>query len=257
MTTADTRMTSAARADENLRSAAKGWALACNAGEAWEERGLVVASSGVDMRSFNAAFITTPEGIRQLDNLRTYFERRAVKYRVRVLDGIAIDEQTLAEDGLERHGGIPSLVLAPIPHADDKPALKIQPIIDAQTLRHHIQVVAAGFEWEPDVLARVFADRLLDSPAWRGFVGYLDGQPVASSQLYLTDGIAGIYYVATLPDQRRRGFGEAMTSHAMREGVAAGCDISSLQASPMGLPIYTRMGFQQVGYYRTYVPKEA
>ncbi len=36
----------------------------------------------------------------------------------------------------------------------------------------------------------------------------------------------------------------------------AGCDMASLQASPEGLPIYERMSFQKVDYYRTFVLKE-
>ena len=33
-----------------------------------------------------------------------------------------------------------------------------------------------------------------------------------------------------------------------------GCAMASLQASPMGLPVYERIGFEQVADYRTYVP---
>jgi ribosomal protein S18 acetylase RimI-like enzyme len=66
-----------------------------------------------------------------------------------------------------------------------------------------------------------------------------------------------VYYVATLPDFRRRGLGEAMTRRAIAQGAAAGCNVATLQASPLGLPIYERMGFRRVGYYRTYVEQEA
>jgi hypothetical protein len=38
----------------------------------------------------------------------------------------------------------------------------------------------------------------------------------------------------------------------MQEGAAAGCDLASLKASPLGYPIYVRMGFREAAYYKTY-----
>ena len=173
-----------------------------------------------------------------------------------VLDDDAGHRWSVAGWGLERRGGIPSLALRPLRAQPLDSPLTVRRVEDAESLRHHTEVVAEAFEWSPDVLARIFTPRLLDTPDWRGYVGYLDGRPVASSQLVLTDGVAGVYYVATVEDARRRGFGEAMTRHALNEGVAARCPMASLQASPMGEPIYLRMGFERCGYYRTYVPEE-
>jgi hypothetical protein len=38
----------------------------------------------------------------------------------------------------------------------------------------------------------------------------------------------------------------------MSEGARAACDLSSLQASPEGYPVYLRLGFKEVVYYKTY-----
>jgi predicted acetyltransferase len=62
--------------------------------------------------------------------------------------------------------------------------------------------------------------------------------------------------VATRAKFRRRGVGEALTWHAVREGVAAGCRSATLQASEMGRPIYERMGFRLVAPYKTFVPRK-
>ena len=85
------------------------------------------------------------------------------------------------------------------------------------------------------------------------YTGFLDGEPVATSALFMSNHVAGVYNVATLNAYRRRGFGEAMTWHAVREGAAAGCGMASLQASEMGRPIYERMGFRLVAGYKTYL----
>ncbi len=245
-----------ARSHANLCAASKALALACATGEAWEEHGAFVASSGVGLRAFNVALMARPDHT-ALAAIRAYFQRRGVKFRVRIREDIAVDSEVIEAAGLEPQGGIPSLVLAPIEASTRTSELEIKAVADAKTLRDHVEVVAAAFAWQPDVLGRVFTERLLEDAAWRGYVGYADDRPVAASQLRVTDGVAGIYYVATADAYRQRGFGEALTRHAGLEGAAAGCDMASLQASPMGLPVYERMGFQQVSYYHAYVLREA
>ena len=56
--------------------------------------------------------------------------------------------------------------------------------------------------------------------------------------------VAGIYWVATIEEQRRRGYGEALTWAAVAGGRELGCGIASLQASKLGRRIYARMGFE-------------
>lgn len=249
-----------AAVEENLLQALDVWARASAGGEVCQEEGFLLASSRVPIRSFNNVLLTrTPVNSRALHSqIKAYFERRGVPFRLRVREAIAASaDEVLVECGLRRKGGIPSLVLAPVSGERGAIApLEIRRVADRQTLRQHVEVVAAGFDWSPDMLSQVFSEALLHNGSWRGYVGYVEGRLVASSQLITTNGVAGIYYVATLDEFRRRGFGEAMTRHALHEGAAAGCTMASLQASPLGQPIYERMGFRQVSYYRTYVCQE-
>ena len=85
------------------------------------------------------------------------------------------------------------------------------------------------------------------------FTAYLEGKPVAVSSLVMTDDIAGVYAVATLPQARKRGIGTAMTLHAMTEGLQRGAKMATLQATPMGRPIYESIGFQKLFDYQTYL----
>jgi len=246
-------------ADASLRAAVRRWAEAAG-GEAWSEAGVEVASAGGPIRSFNNAFVTSESAdvSAALSRVRSYFDCHALPYRLRIREDLAgAFDHALTAAGFARHGGIPCLVLSPLPDARAGALLPVRRVADAQTLRDHVDVVAAAFDWDGQLLGRVFTTELVEDDTWRAYVGYADGRPVASSQLLTTDGVAGVYYVATLPQHRRRGFGEALTRHALNEGSAAGCDLASLQASPMGLPIYERMGFQQVSYYRTYLQQEA
>jgi len=95
-------------------------------------------------------------------------------------------------------------------------------------------------------MARLIPRALLGQHDVEVFVGYVDGSPVASSAIFLNNGVAGIYNVATVDGHRRRGLGEAMTWHAARRGREMGCRFGGLLSSDMGLPVYERMGFRKI-----------
>jgi ribosomal protein S18 acetylase RimI-like enzyme len=76
------------------------------------------------------------------------------------------------------------------------------------------------------------------------FVGYLRGEPVATTSLIMAGGAAGIYNVATVEASRGRGIGAALTAHAARFGGRRGLHTAALQASRMGRPVYERLGFR-------------
>jgi ribosomal protein S18 acetylase RimI-like enzyme len=69
------------------------------------------------------------------------------------------------------------------------------------------------------------------------------------SHLSNSSGAAGIYYVGTLRQYRRKGIGMAMTGHLVGEALKSGLDLVTLNASASGYPLYRKMGFSE--YYRT------
>ena len=85
------------------------------------------------------------------------------------------------------------------------------------------------------------------------FVAYLDGAPVGAAMTLLSHGIAGIYWVGTVEAARGRGVAEACMRVATNWGLDAGAPNVQLQASPMGEPIYRRMGYEEIYRYDFYL----
>jgi hypothetical protein len=47
-----------------------------------------------------------------------------------------------------------------------------------------------------------------------------------------------------------------MTLRIVADGAAAGCDVAILQATPMGYPVYERLGFRTVVEYDGFIEPE-
>jgi hypothetical protein len=82
--------------------------------------------------------------------------------------------------------------------------------------------------------------------AWRFFVGYRDGRPVATAAAYVTDAVALIEMVAVLPEARNGGVGAAMTAAAT---LTEPTRPAVLIASDLGRPTYDRLGYLPLTRY--------
>lgn len=112
-------------------------------------------------------------------------------------------------------------------------------------------VLAEGYPLPPGLAHRfspefLGADRAADAP-FQFFAVIRDGRAVATSMLFLADGLAGIYCVATLPGERGRGLGAHVTAAALLAAQRIGYRVGVLQSSPEGHSIYLRLGFADLG----------
>jgi GNAT superfamily N-acetyltransferase len=72
------------------------------------------------------------------------------------------------------------------------------------------------------------------------------GRAVSVLGIHDAGGDAGIFFVATLPEARGRGLAGALMGRALAEARERGNDISSLQATKMGQPVYERLGYRRI-----------
>lgn len=80
-----------------------------------------------------------------------------------------------------------------------------------------------------------------------------DGRPVAVGRSVLQDGILGIYCMATIPGERRRGLGGSVLRALLAHGRARGAGTAYLvvvAANRAATALYAREGFNRSGGYR-------
>ena len=133
--------------------------------------------------------------------------------------------------------------------------LKIVPVEDEHTLTQWIHVVSVGFRINERfelVWQDLFVDAIFNSQ-YRTYLALLDGKPVGTSQLFLSEGVAGIYNVAVLPEVRCQGIGSAITLAPLLEARKLGYQVGILQASQRGHNVYRRLGFRDIGNLSLYL----
>jgi ribosomal protein S18 acetylase RimI-like enzyme len=249
-----------ARADANYFDSMRAFAAQIDTGEVRERAGLLIVATGLPVAMLNIAFVTRPlaDAATLLREATVYFDGRGLPFLVRVRESVHEESERAAQAlGLEYRDSIPGMVLYPIPDAPpERSWLEVRRVNDMPSLVQYAGVLAGGFGMPPE-LGRAFASPgMLSLPDVSLYTGFVDGEPVATSALFMSSHVAGVYNVATLDAYRRRGLGAAMTWHAVLDGAAAGCAMASLQASEMGKPVYEGMGFRVVTGYKTYARPE-
>jgi GNAT superfamily N-acetyltransferase len=140
--------------------------------------------------------------------------------------------------------------LAKVPETVDIPEnMEIKEVLDLDELKTWTDVLVKSFEF-PEIVTsykKYFIKAGLKDINSHYYLGILNGNPVASAVLFEGDGAAGLFYIGTIPQVRRKGIAKTMVHHSLSEAKNKGYAISVLQASEMGYPLYKKIGFKK--YY--------
>jgi ribosomal protein S18 acetylase RimI-like enzyme len=188
---------------------------------------------------------------------REFFSARGRGFSVWGRAGVAADDDLFAAAeaaGLQEVYAMPEMVLrAPVEERPLPPGAELRRLASAEQAEEYWRVATASYAslgFPPEIFAG-YSDHL---PLLRenvaAFLAYLDGEPTAIAMTIASGGVAGIYWVGTLEAARGRGLGRAVTEAATNAGFALGAELASLQASPMGRPIYEAMGYETIFEYR-------
>jgi GNAT superfamily N-acetyltransferase len=136
-----------------------------------------------------------------------------------------------------------------------RPGLRIIPVDNGYTLRQWIHTASIGFRIS-ETFEQIWHDFFVDvvsNPQYRTYLALLDGRPVGTSQLFISEGVVGIYNVTCIPEMRGQGIGSAITLAPLFEAREMGYQIGVLQASKQGYNVYRRLGFQDFGKLSLYL----
>lgn len=148
---------------------------------------------------------------------------------------------------------MPEMVLDHRPQEHPLPAgVELRRVVSASDAADYWEVATgayAGIGFPPEIFAFYENHEGLAADNAAAFIADLDGRPAGIAMTIVSHGVAGIYWVGTSDDARGRGLGWTATATAVNAGFDLGAEIASLQASPMGEPLYRRMGFETIFDY--------
>jgi GNAT superfamily N-acetyltransferase len=115
----------------------------------------------------------------------------------------------------------------------------------------HINELA--YPWRDGSMERALTEAAFDDTEFRLYIT-ADACVLGVDDV---DGDAGVMFVATLPEARGRGLAGGLLAAALVEARDRGCDISTLQATKMGEPVYARLGYQRFGAIQMWEKRKA
>ncbi|MEM7480931.1 MAG: GNAT family N-acetyltransferase [Acidobacteriota bacterium] len=164
----------------------------------------------------------------------------------------------LQERGLMPGGNLPGMArdLKSFEDPDGLPeGVSVLRVDDDELLEAWCVVGGVGFEF-PDFATGPFLElfRALGvAPPWHHYVALVEGEPVATASLFEGAGVAGVYNVSTLPEERRKGYAAAISRFVLTEAKSLGYRYATLQSTPMAVALYEGLGFETVCDLEVYV----
>ena len=243
---------------DNLRESFRAVAAGRGAGEIRELPGVSIAAAGVTFQMFNAAFLSAPvlseaELDRRIALSASHFNVRGLEWAYWVCeDWIDSRARRKSRQAFERQGlrhavDLPGMVADRIaPPMKPLPAVTVRRVGDAATRAAFCAIGSVCFHVPINWFREVFDNDLVWN-RFAAYVGYHNAAPVSTAAIVMGGGAVGVYNVATIPDQQRRGYGEAVMRHAVAEAQREhGVERSILQSTPAGLNLYQRMGYRTI-----------
>lgn len=134
------------------------------------------------------------------------------------------------------------------------PELQIERILEPAGLEEFCKVFAGigGYPNAFEEYHSMLPKALYRKGPFEFYIGNIDGKAVCTGLLLLHAHTAGIYWIMTLPEYRRKGLGTAMMLALIERAKRQGYHLATLQASEEGAGLYERLGFQKLIHYWEY-----
>jgi hypothetical protein len=234
-----------------------------------EEPGSLLCPGGTWLPAVgNVAFRTDPSlpGSRLIERANTFFAELGRGYNCMVRDTGEDDDIRIAceSEGMAAIGDPTPQMICPA--RLDEPSLpdgvELRAVRDVAGVQDFAAVNSeayATYGMPTDVLPSMFdrPEGVLADPDTNIVVAYLKGRPVATALTYMSDGVGALQWVGTVSDVRSMKLGRVVTVWATNAAFNRGASSCSLQASPMGEPLYAKLGYETVYHYSELIRWEA
>jgi GNAT superfamily N-acetyltransferase len=255
--------------EQNLRAAMSFFGEATGSGEVRTLNGVTAIYSGLDYGVFNIAMLNgqatpdIPALQGRLTECARYFLPRTLRWSFWLCEdrlGVAARRQVrpaLLERGLHQISHAPGMLASALsapPRA--LPQIECRPVADRATREAFGAITAVSFDIPMAVARAVYHPERAWRGSYRGFVGFVRGRPVTIVAIVAAGGSLGVYSLATVPDERRQGYGEALLRAAIAsEQQRTGISQLALQSTEAGYSLYRRLGFRDVTNFSVYLTK--
>ena len=246
--------------EANLRQSFRVLAHGRPRADVTELEGVSIASLGAEFQMFNAAFLNSRVAGREdlegrLGRAKALFEARRSAWAFWICEAWLAwpARRALASAcgkfGLRAVAEMPGMVADSLREPrrfSSRPRMEIARADNSRTMADFRTIGSLCFHVPPTWFREVFDDTMpsRDFICW---IGYRDGMPVATAATVVSHGVIGVYNVATIPDERGKGYAEAITRHAIAEAARqSGLTRVILQSTAQGERLYKRLGFREV-----------
>lgn len=229
-------------------------------GDVLTRGGVTAVLTGLPVAFFNPVWVPHASSDLEddLDALVVTGQDRGIPIRVSVPEGsdhecrvgtVATARGLEPQDARSPGMALDDLTTLPATPAD----VAVEQVTSAAAMGDVTALTMAAFEMPAALAEQVTGPHLASNPDLHWIVLRQDGDAVATAMVVVTGDVAGIFNVGVPPAHRRHGHGATATWEAIRLGVEHGARVAVLEASPMGLPVYERMGFQTVVRARSFL----
>lgn len=252
--------------ERNLRLSMECYAQATGVGEVRHMPGVMIASAGTDSAVFNVALLTDPvppepvELDRRIMLAKVFFGARGLRWSFWVCQDLLAPplrrraSELFGKRRLRYSSECPGMVAERIePATRSLPAVEFRRVSDAESRLNFCQITSLTFGLAFETATQIYNTERAWQTDLVGYIGYVDGKPVATAATVSAEGAVGVYSVATLPDHRGKGIAEQLVRHVLDKAKAAtGIERSVLQSSTDGQSLYRRMGYRPVTRFEIY-----
>ena len=245
-----------------VRAFGRVWALMAVAfrdGTHEQADGLVRATTGFAAAPFNGVWGVQPEvTVAAVLDAVDEFAAGELPWNLQLRPGYPAElDEHLERRGLDVTGEIPFMTLRDASGLDvGHPEVTFRRAVTLADVDSVLTLLAKGFGMPPEMIRDAFPIQLIVDRAASTWIAQVGDDDVSTALAFVVDDQCGIFDVATPPEWRGRGYGAAVTAHAVRTALADGALAAYLQSSPMGFQVYQRLCFGTVEEWRQWIPQE-